>query len=118
MPGETKQATGEGVQVRGTFAGLTEGDFPKLVVSWMLPNREAPVTREIEYRAFHPQHGETPIKKMLDGLAIGDRVAVGVFVNEKAFIYRTDGAFGDKTWKAGDAGSMVTYRAIWVEALA
>jgi hypothetical protein len=74
-----------GVLVVGTFRGFTDDErFPSLLVEWSVPDREKPITRKIQFRAFNPATGErTKLGETLSGLLVGEKVAVNVYLDAK-----------------------------------
>jgi hypothetical protein len=103
-----------GVLVVGIHAGVQGDAYPKLVVQ--CPDRETGQlrVRQIEVRAYSPQTGEpTRVGKDLAAVKEGDRIAVGVYTDVRNFIFKTS----TSKHQQGEAGQMVTFSAMWVQAL-
>ena len=102
-----------GVMIVGIADGVQGGDFPRYVVKCPDANGQL-WSRQIEVRGFNPVSGEpTDVGLEFQKVKVGDRIAVGVFVNVKKGNYaRTT----DKH-QQGDEFLMPEFVAQWVQVL-
>jgi hypothetical protein len=103
-----------GTMVVGIYGGIEGDRYPRLVVK--CPDRRTGqlFRREISFRGFNPATGEaTSLGLELQRVAVGDLVAVGVFLNPKKANYARDTEKHNK----GDEFLLVEFDAMWVESL-
>jgi hypothetical protein len=95
----------------GTYKGVSDGPYPKLVVEFSRKGRDGQavrVTQDCDFRGYNPQTGEpTQVGAALkDGeVQVGDQVVIGLFQSVFEFVYKADDQHG--RWKKGAPGSMV-----------
>lgn len=95
-----------GVQVIGRYAGVTEGQYPKIRITWEgLDQNGGPVERFQELEL--PNRYNPSLFKLLESLEEGQRVAVSVSPSARSFVYKSDGQAGGRSWSKGDPGLMV-----------
>ena len=96
----------DGQLVKGRFKGVTEGQYSKVRIAWDAQNGEGNVVERYADLEF-PSGYNPQVQEAVGALQEGDRVAVVVTPLAKTGVYRTDGASGERHWKAGDRYSMV-----------
>lgn len=102
----------------GTFSGVSEGQFPKLLVDVTRPGPDGPITRrtELGFRAFDQHTGDaTPVGKGLQAAVPGDRVAVGLYPRVCEFTRKKDDQYGGK--RAGELDHFIAYDAASLDVL-
>lgn len=108
-------ADGEGLSglfLLGTFVGVSEGQYPKLLVESTRATPDGPVVRrtELGFRGFDQFSGDaTPVGKALQSVQAGDRVAVGLYPIIREFTRKTDDQYGGK--RAGEVDHFIVYDA-------
>lgn len=96
----------DGVQVVGRYAGVTEGQYPKIRITWEGQDRDGgPAERFQEVEL--PNRYDRSLFEALDGLGEGQRVALSVSPFPRQFVYKNDGQAGGRSWRKGDHGALV-----------
>ncbi len=78
-----------GTYVLGTFRGVTQDEYPKLLVGTFVRDDGSVFEERLQFSPFSPRTGE---KTLPEGLAAGQRVAVQIRLDSKTY---TDKATGE-----------------------